>query len=60
MRCPRCSSTEDRVIHCRISEDGPAIRRRREGNICGLAGSTTAALRREGRMEINPAENRSR
>ncbi|HET9060207.1 MAG TPA: transcriptional regulator NrdR [Acidimicrobiales bacterium] len=34
MRCPRCSSLEDKVIDSRTAEDGIAIRRRRECLAC--------------------------
>jgi transcriptional repressor NrdR len=35
MRCPLCSSNEDRVVDSRTAEDGAAIRRRRECLACG-------------------------
>jgi len=35
MKCPFCSSSENRVIDSRISKDGHAIRRRRECTGCG-------------------------
>lgn len=35
MRCPRCSSLEDKVVDSRSAEDGSAIRRRRECVACG-------------------------
>lgn len=35
MKCPFCSSSENRVIDSRISKDGSAIRRRRECVGCG-------------------------
>lgn len=35
MRCPYCSSEEDKVVDSRIAEDGRAIRRRRECLACG-------------------------
>ena len=35
MRCPKCTSIEDRVIDSRIAEDGKSIRRRRECEKCG-------------------------
>ena len=34
MRCPYCSSDDDRVVDSRIAEDGGAIRRRRECVAC--------------------------
>jgi transcriptional repressor NrdR len=35
MRCPACSSLDDRVVDSRLAEDGSAIRRRRECLGCG-------------------------
>ncbi len=35
MRCPTCSSVEDKVVDSRASEDSSAIRRRRECLECG-------------------------
>jgi transcriptional repressor NrdR len=35
MRCPACSSLDDRVVDSRLAEDGSAIRRRRECVGCG-------------------------
>jgi len=35
MRCPFCSHGEDRVIDSRPSDEGSAIRRRRECIACG-------------------------
>ena len=35
MQCPFCNSDDDKVIDSRSSEDGRAIRRRRECNACG-------------------------
>lgn len=34
MKCPYCSSTETRVVNSRPSDDGHAIRRRRECDAC--------------------------
>lgn len=34
MRCPKCGSVEDRVVETRQSEDGSAVRRRRECLTC--------------------------
>lgn len=34
VRCPRCSSMEDKVVDSRAAEDGAAIRRRRECLSC--------------------------
>jgi transcriptional repressor NrdR len=35
LRCPYCSSEEDKVVDSRIAEEGRAIRRRRECLSCG-------------------------
>jgi transcriptional repressor NrdR len=35
MRCPACSSFDDRVLDTRLAEEGSAIRRRRECSGCG-------------------------
>jgi len=35
VRCPVCSSLDDRVIDSRTSDDGGTIRRRRECSGCG-------------------------
>lgn len=44
MRCPRCSTLEDRVTDSRTSEDGAAIRRRRECLSCGRRFTTYERL----------------
>ncbi len=52
MRCPRCTSPEDRVIDSRVSKDGASIRRRRECIACGHRYSTTETIVREGLVVI--------
>jgi transcriptional repressor NrdR len=52
MRCPRCTTTEDRVIDSRISKDGTATRRRRECVECGHRFSTAETILREGLVVI--------
>lgn len=52
MRCPKCSSTEDRVVDSRVSKDGTAIRRRRECIDCGHRYTTSETILREGLMVI--------
>lgn len=44
MRCPRCSTVEDKVVDSRASEDGGAIRRRRECLNCGQRFTTYERL----------------
>ena len=59
MRCPKCTSVEDKVIDSRISRDGASIRRRRECLECGHRYSTTEVsvrddvmvIKRDGRRE---------
>jgi len=48
MRCPKCTSIEDKVIDSRIAKDGATIRRRRECLECGHRYSTTESLVRDG------------
>ena len=44
MRCPTCSSFDDRVVDTRMAEDGGAIRRRRECVRCGRRFTTYERL----------------
>lgn len=48
MRCPKCTSIEDKVVDSRISKEGSTIRRRRECLECGHRYSTTEVLVRDG------------
>jgi transcriptional repressor NrdR len=50
MRCPKCTSIEDKVIDSRISKEGSTIRRRRECLECGHRYSTTENVVRDGMM----------
>lgn len=52
MRCPKCTSIEDKVIDSRISKEGNSIRRRRECLECGHRFSTTESLVRDGLVVI--------
>jgi transcriptional repressor NrdR len=52
MRCPKCTSIEDKVTDSRISKEGNTIRRRRECLECGHRFSTTETLVRDGMMVI--------
>lgn len=52
MRCPKCTSIEDKVIDSRISKEGNTIRRRRECLECGFRFTTTEALVRDGLVVI--------
>jgi transcriptional repressor NrdR len=48
MRCPKCTSIEDKVVDSRISKEGSTIRRRRECLECGHRYSTTEGIVRDG------------
>jgi transcriptional repressor NrdR len=59
MRCPKCTSIEDKVIDSRISKEGNTIRRRRECTECGyryttienLVRDSLVVIKRDGRRE---------
>ena len=48
MRCPKCTSIEDKVIDSRITKEGNTIRRRRECLECGHRYTTIETLVRDG------------
>ncbi len=52
MRCPKCTSIDDKVIDSRISREGNTIRRRRECLECGHRFSTTESMVRDGLFVI--------
>ncbi|HEY1792446.1 MAG TPA: transcriptional regulator NrdR [Opitutaceae bacterium] len=52
MRCPKCTSIEDKVIDSRISKEGNSIRRRRECMECGNRFTTTETLVLDGLVVI--------
>ena len=52
MRCPKCTSIEDKVIDSRISKEGSTIRRRRECLECSHRYTTTEAVVRDGVVVI--------
>jgi transcriptional repressor NrdR len=52
MRCPKCTSIEDKVIDSRIAKEGNTIRRRRECLECGHRFTTTETLVRDGIIVI--------
>ena len=47
MRCPKCGSSEDRVVDSREARDGHAIRRRRECLKCAFRFTTYETVERE-------------
>jgi transcriptional repressor NrdR len=58
MRCPKCTSIEDKVIDSRISKEGNTIRRRRECLECGHRFTTIENLVRDGIIVIKRDERR--
>ena len=52
MRCPKCTSIEDKVGDSRVSKEGNTIRRRRECAECGYRYTTIESLVRDGMMVI--------
>ncbi len=52
MRCPKCTSIEDKVIDSRIARDGNNTRRRRECLECGHRFTTTEVLVRDSMVVV--------
>src|SRR5882757_3293647 len=52
MRCPKCTSIEDKVIDSRIARDGNNTRRRRECLECGNRFTTTETLVRDSMVVV--------
>lgn len=52
MRCPKCTSIEDKVVDSRISKEGTSIRRRRECTECGYRYTTQESFVRDGLVVI--------
>lgn len=52
MRCPKCTSIDDKVIDSRISREGNTIRRRRECLECNHRFSTTESMIRDGLVVV--------
>ncbi len=59
MRCPKCGTTDDKVIETRVSREGDAIRRRRLCLQCSFRFTTyetvipadISVVKRDGRRE---------
>src|SRR5213079_478113 len=51
VRCPACSSLDDKVVDSRLADDGGAIRRRRECLACGRR-FTTFERTEEARLTV--------
>ena len=52
MRCPKCTSIEDKVIDSRIARDGNNTRRRRECLECGNRFTTSETLVRDSMVVV--------
>jgi transcriptional repressor NrdR len=52
MRCPKCTSIEDKVIDSRIARDGNNTRRRRECLECGHRFTTSEVLVRDSMVVV--------
>jgi transcriptional repressor NrdR len=58
MRCPFCSAAETRVINSRPSDEGVAIRRRRECSVCGRRFTTYERAQFEALMVVKRSGRR--
>ena len=52
MRCPTCTSLDDKVVDSRLADDGVAIRRRRECLGCGRRFTTFERIEEVGLMVV--------
>src|SRR5437868_14159788 len=58
VRCPTCSSLEDRVVDSRLADDGTAIRRRRECATCGRRFTTFERIEEAALMVVKRSGDR--
>ena len=58
MRCPKCSSTETKVIDSRVAKSETSIRRRRECLSCGFRFTTVEEVLRENLRVIKVDQSR--
>jgi transcriptional repressor NrdR len=52
MRCPACSMDDDRVVDSRLTDEGTAIRRRRECNACSHRFTTYERVEGEEHLRV--------
>lgn len=52
MRCPFCDADDDRVVDSRLTDDGTAIRRRRECNACSKRYTTYERVESEEQLRV--------
>ncbi|POQ98725.1 transcriptional regulator NrdR [Alkalispirochaeta sphaeroplastigenens] len=58
MRCPKCTSLEDRVIESRALADGGTIRRRRQCDCCGYRFTSYERIEEKPLMVVKKSEAR--
>ena len=58
MRCPACSSVDDKVVDSRLADDGGAIRRRRECLECGRRFTTYERLEESPLLVVKRGDHR--
>jgi len=58
VRCPFCSTDDDRVVDSRLAEDGVAIRRRRECSACGQRYTTFERIEEVGLFVVKRSGER--
>ena len=59
MRCPYCREDDDKVIDSRVTDDGTAIRRRRQCNACGERFTTYERVESEEHVRVTKADGSS-
>lgn len=58
MRCPFCQTDDDRVVDSRLTDEGTAIRRRRECNQCQQRFTTYERLETEDHLRVVKSDGR--
>lgn len=58
MRCPYCNLDDDRVIDSRTTDDGTAIRRRRQCNLCSKRFTTYERAEGEEALRVTKKDGR--
>ncbi|NRA36720.1 MAG: transcriptional repressor NrdR [Planctomycetes bacterium] len=58
MRCPYCQTDDDRVVDSRLTDEGTAIRRRRECNQCQQRFTTYERLESEDHLRVVKSDGR--
>ena len=58
LRCPFCHADDDRVVDSRLTDDGTAIRRRRECNACTKRFTTYERVESEEQLRVIKSDGR--